>query len=222
MINFLYILGIGSGHNDEELKQSIRTLKKHWQGSNYEIHICGNKPRQNVGDYHFTPCRDIFNNNKEGNILNKILTWIDANENKKSFVLMNDDYIFTAQFNDLLFEPKHKGQLTRHISGTLNPYMKSLQKTFDYLRANGYQTLNYDVHYPCRYDSKKFKDVFSKIVWRFNSEGFVVKSMYQNIVEPMDENFVNDCKTNNFDKAIKSSPMFSCGDDFPIWRLKEL
>lgn len=220
MTNFLYILGIGSGHNDAEIYHSIRTLCKYYKNKSYRIYISGSKPRQDCGDITLHQERDIFSNNREGNILHKTLSFLKAHPEVKSFVAMNDDYIFNTPFDASLFEPKHKGQLDRYVHGTLNPYMKSLIKTRDWLSKNNYPTLNYDVHFPVKYSSESFIKCFDKIDWKFNSEGYVVRSIYQNITDPKPNNFVNDCKTNKIEVA-RSLPFFSMGDDFPVWQLNE-
>ena len=178
-LDFVYILGKGSKWNNNEIKYSIRSVERHVPHRN--IVIVGELP-------HFLNRKKIIHisvsdkdSNKLKNAINKLMYACRDPRISKDFVLMNDDFIFTQDIDGLY----------SYTIGTLDNakkkhttkggyYFRAICDTLDILNEEGYDTINYEVHYPMIINQQKFLRMI-KMHPYWKQLPFLFRSVYGNM-----------------------------------------
>lgn len=205
--DIVYPVGNGSTWNDDELRYSLRSLCKYYPNHGTVI-IVGHKPKWLHGVYHIK-AQDVPGiQNKEANIMRKLLLASDA---FPEFIMFNDDHFLTKPLRKL----PYYYSMSLQESSDKRPhdhYWHSLNNTIKVLGGG----LNFDVHTPILYKSQKFKEAMSKYDWDIPF-GYVIKSLYSNTVKVKGEQ-MDDLKINRrlncfqLEKEIGDRPFFSIGD----------
>lgn len=230
-MNLIYILGTGSKWDDNELKYSLRSVEKYLSGFEKVI-LVGERPDWIVNvEHYYAP---DFRHVKAGNVLMKIKAACSV-PNNDHFILMNDDFYFTAPTKaseiPLYFDKKLSDLEDKYKIGDV--YGGTITRTKKYLMDYGYSTLNFEVHYPFPVQSMLMAHLLN--IDDF-SGGYQARSLYGNMVtggsKPFD--FYNtkpmfkidlkkDLKLTHQNKAeslhlINNTDMFSISDQ---WLEKE-
>ena len=120
-MDVVYVLGNGSRYGDAELGYSLRSLDRFCPWVE-RVFLVGVKPPWITGVTHL-PCPDPFTNNKDGNLILKVLK---ACPHVKDFLLNSDDQLVTKESEPTDFEPRDrpivklaKTTWTRRLEATL-------------------------------------------------------------------------------------------------------
>lgn len=216
MTDVVYVLGIGSRFYDLELRYSLRSIEKHLSDVG-NVYIVGEQPWFEHNCIHipaedWSPC-------KEKNILGKIKVACNNHHISDTFLFFNDDHFLNQDYSADTFPNYFNSSLEGLMSRT-NPqstYKISVKNTIDELLNHNSTVYNYDCHTPIRYNRQSFVDINDKIDWDRERHGFVIKSLYGNLMN-LDKVQFNDIKINDHRSVdqlveqIKHSPVFSIGD----------
>ena len=149
-MDILYYIGGGSSHNNDELRLSLRSLEKHCKDVD-KVWIVGNRPQflRNV-EYLWVDDKDAW----WLNAFNKTKAAIKAGISDE-FLLMNDDFFMTADFNASDYPYYHKGE----IQDGETEYKKVIYNTGEYLKSLGKTAFHYGVHCPIRIEGSKYLEI---------------------------------------------------------------
>ncbi len=191
----LYVLGKGSKWGNNELRYSLRSLKKYMKGIE-RIFICGECPEWIQNVYHI-PCRDIspYAEFKEQNIYQKIVRACIEGELSNDFLFINDDHFFLkpapAAFPFFYDDPIEYIIKHRNNGST---YMITMRNTVEELNKRGCYTRHFDIHTPIIFNKNLFMHVFHD--WNWNKAyGYMIKSAYVNSLGITGDQ-EKDCKIN--------------------------
>ncbi|MFA9220547.1 MAG: hypothetical protein ACEQSL_05110, partial [Sediminibacterium sp.] len=157
-MDVVYVLGIGSPWQDNELRYSLRSVQQYLKDFD-RVFIVGERPAWLQNIVH-VPCRD--GSQKERNIMEKILK-VCATDVSDDFFFLNDDHFLLQETSTINFPYYYTGTLeetasTRHY---MKPYTHSLRNTQSALMKNNYPQNYYDIHTPIVYSKKDFSIVMA-------------------------------------------------------------
>lgn len=128
------------------------------------------------------------------------------------FIFVNDDYFF--------LEPTkpgycHKGDIKEAMEKVrTGDYYRHLLATYMALKSKGFDTLNFDVHYPIVYNRDKLIEVMDSYDWDI-PDGYTMKSLYCNTLGISGE-YKEDCKAyknEDWERWTAGKSMFSTSDN---------
>ena len=174
----VYIVGNLSPWYDNELKYSLRSLEKHVNGIG-EVFIVGHKPPFiNEAAIHIPA--DDMTFNRARNIASKILLTCNDERVSEYFLLMNDDYFFLQDIQNITEYPFHYNKTLRDVKPN-SQFIHHVKATIKALELNGKAILNYDCHYPIIVNKHLFVSAYRQYDWS-KEHGYTVKSMYCNTI----------------------------------------
>lgn len=203
MNDIIIPLGNGSIQNNLELRYALRSIERNAVNCRKVI-IAGNIPDFLVKNSSILLTIKVPNQkwimNKEARIAWNIMYALKNLDTTDDVVLWNDDYILEKE-TDITQIPNYRRDKNLEESAEsrgLDYYRNSLLKTAEFLKSQGKETQNYDIHCPIIYNKKKFLDL--EKVWIQSGKqiyGFVVKSTYGNMTFPEVGPELKDLKLNH-------------------------
>ncbi len=184
MIDIVYVLGTGSGWNNNEIRFSLRSIEK--LGINAgKVFIVGAHPDFLSDEVIHIPVDDIYNPtiNADGNIIHKVLAACADERLSDDFLFINDDHILLKPIDLKDIPAFHKGDMNSFPSNywTLNYWRTRLRRTMETLNKQGLQACHFDCHTPILLNKKIFPEVMSRFEFR-EGAGLTMKSLYGNSV----------------------------------------
>lgn len=178
-LDLVYILGEGSPWQDNEIRYSLRSVEKYFEGAG-RIFIIGTCPNFiNKEKVIHIPAEDPFNH-KLKNAIWKLRIACLTRKVGNPFILMNDDFFFLRR--NFHVENYHKGLLalaSKRHSTHGGYYYKAIKNTIEILRDYGIKKpLNYDLHCPMVIEKDKFKKATDMV--DFGVVGYLFRSFYGN------------------------------------------
>jgi len=218
MIDVVYVLGTGSAHADVELLHSMRSVKKHLHNVR-AIVVVGSIPR--CGDL---PGHEFIHLEDPGkcsqfNSMHKTLTAARTPGITDEFLLMNDDFFFTADTDAETFPHYSMGGLEPHIKWREDhpsAYGRSLKETFRQLKERGQTLIDFEIHAPIRYTKRGLLRTVSEFDWSPEIKP-LLRSLYGNLLK-VTEVRKGDCKMaepntrENIERRLVGRNYFSIGD----------
>lgn len=211
--DILIPLGIGSTHDNLELRMCLRSIQKHLTGVGSVV-IVGESPDWLQNVIHVS-CRDMPGlPEKDRNIYRKIIEGCKSVSD--NFLFMNDDHFLLTAYHTGEFPDYHSGDIdpSKHSDPSTK---KQLLNTVNLLGAD---SLFYDVHCPVVYNKEKFIKTFEGLPWP--SYGYAIKSVYCNSnltyyksVNPFqceDLKFRDPMSKGDIYKQLEKRKWFSIGD----------
>lgn len=190
-IDIVYILGVGSAWNNNEIRFSLRSIEKHGLDAG-NIFVVGEKPSFISDKIIHIPALDIYNPmvNADGNIAHKVGLACADNRISEDFLFINDDHILLKPVNLKSIPYYHKGDL--NSTNTYPPewfgvnYWRSrLKYTRDQLNFKGLTAYNFDCHVPMVINKLKFTNALSHFPIG-EGIGLTMKSLYGNSIASTD------------------------------------
>ena len=232
-MNVLYVIGIGSQNNNNELRYSLRMLEKNGIGLENVV-ISGNIPswvnRKNVI---CIDCKDIGPQNKHWNMSHKINEAIKALDfGSKDFLYSSDDH-FIHKPVDLNAWPRYERgyiyteQEYAETNGK-NPglYQRAMSATRKLLEDNDFPFVNYVCHMHMHLNAEYWHEAY-ELMQKYKEDctyGFEPMAVcnniqvHKNLELDLDvKHLTKDVKCNSpaeMDNAMCLQPMFSTTDRF--------
>lgn len=179
-IDVVYKLGIGSKHNDVELKYSLRSL------SNFKdlgkVYIIGHKPKWIDNVIHIL-CDDVFTSCKDANLINKlILACCDKNISKE-FINFSDDQVLLRECSTIDFEvPFYDNSLISFTEDQkLSRWKTRLRNTINTLKEKNLPNNCYESHIPTLINSELFPKIMFKYLYSVG-QGMCANTLYFNTI----------------------------------------
>lgn len=181
IIDLVYVLGTGSGWDNNELRFSLRSVEKNLQGVG-KIYVVGEKPSFLSDQVIHIPFPDqLGRSNADGNMALKILRACQEPSLSDNFLFMNDDFIISQPIVASQIPWMHKGDMVNHTEGfwKSEAYRKRLYRTFRILQERGLPTLQYDYHAPMLMNKRLFPECMEQ--FNFQEDiGYTFRSLYGN------------------------------------------
>lgn len=195
--------------DDNEIKYSLRSLRNIKFD---KVFIIGYKPNFLNDEVIHIQKNDIYEN-KQTNVIEKIMTICKDERVSDDFILMNDDFYFLEpqEVNILI-----RGKLENMGEFTLkSKYGYSLREAVKWLKERNLETNSYEVHYPMIYNKQKFLDLFSQIDYKENP--ILHRSVYGNYYNVPYKEDVKDFKVFNLkDFAHRNEKFLSTNNEIPF------
>jgi len=195
-IDIVYVLGSGSGWNNNELRISLRSVERNLKNFG-KIFVVGEDPGFLSGNviYIYYP-DEISSRNADGNMARKIIRACNDPRLSDNFLFMNDDFIINKEIDAAEIPWMHKGDMKDHPPRFWKTqfYRNRLRRTFDVLAERNLPTLQYDYHAPMLMNKKKFPQVMEKFDYAADI-GYTFRSLYGNSLALEAEPLVDQKKT---------------------------
>lgn len=189
-------LGTGSTWGDNnELRYALRSMEKNFPRLR-DVYILTHKDYARrrltwLKGAHVIHAADPYRNNKDANIIRKVLLACKINNLSRQFVRMSDDQILLKKVTEL--PAYHTGDIRKkpqqYWQGR-SRWKARLRRTANLLARIGRSTYNYDTHIPTTYDKVLFQRVAR--IYPYNTgAGCTINTMYFNFVlkkhEPLEK-----------------------------------
>lgn len=180
MTDVVYVVGHGTGWNDNELRFSLRSLDKYVTGIG-TVYVVGKCPAFLADVVHIN-WPDHYTC-KERNIMEKVAAACGHPDLSQKFLHVHDDHFALAPV-DAGQVPDFAGwvdleKLAASVSPR-NPWRESVINTVNALKAGGHPLWNFDIHTPIVLDKTAYPETMDRYDWKGTARGFVVKSLYAN------------------------------------------
>jgi len=186
--DLVYVLGRGSKFNNLEIKISITSMLKfcsHWIGN---IYVVGENPRIRNPRVNHIYAPDITRNNKDANIINKILVAIQKiPQLSENFLFCSDDILVTKKSDWEDFAPRYVFDYKQDDESRTQLKKESKDNKWDMLlletldRFVGYREhiYFYEPHIFAPINKKYFKEMCKQIDYT-NQKNVIVMSLWFN------------------------------------------
>jgi hypothetical protein len=184
-IDIVYPIGSGCEWGEfEELRYSIRSACKYVQGLR-NIYLVGHRPIWATDVIHL-PMGDPHTQNKDANLIEKVLRACMQYGLSERFIRMSDDQYFLrpwllqehlqplAYGNIVADGVKWRGDATKK-------YHQKIIRTRDTLLKQGCDTWFYDTHSPAVYHKDLFVQAMSQVDYKM-PPGFTINTLYFNLI----------------------------------------
>lgn len=152
-MDVLYVLGSGSLYNNDEIKQSVKLLKKHTKFN--KLWIIGEPVEIKGVDYTFIPFTET--STRTNNVFRKIVEVCSNYDISENFLYMMDDVFIIKDIDIENYPLYHSGDLKDYPP--INNYNIELNNTKKFLIKNKKPFLHFGVHCPIVYNKKKILEL---------------------------------------------------------------
>lgn len=167
-----------SPNNYIELRYALRSLVKYMSNIGMVFIIGSTKPKW-ASDALVQIKKNDASHYASINIKDKVMTTCRMQSLTDDIIMMNDDHFLLRPFDaDHLPYFYQSSLMFKYLENQRLPYGQQILNTVDVLKLN-YPTLNYDVHFPIRFNKKLFLEL-DRFNWSIE-HGLLVKSMYCNV-----------------------------------------
>lgn len=178
----VYVLGHGSGWENNELRYSLRSLETHLLDIG-TVYVVGQRPNWLTGVVHL-PFPDSHAC-KERNIMLKLAYACGHPKLSQTFLHVHDDHFALAPTKAVDIPNWAGGQLNVlgkrvKLKKPGNNWADAVLNTHKALAKAGHTTHNFDLHYPMLFDKTRYPETMDLYDWKGEPRGFVVKSLYAN------------------------------------------
>ena len=181
-VDLVYKIGKRDNDTNTELRHSIRSAVENFTDLG-KIYIVGHKPEWAINVIHI-PMGDPYKNNKDANLINKLLRACQEEDLSQEFLNMSDDYFFLEKIgkdyfdvpiydNEIIEKPNPEGRYTK--------WDRRLLSTKQILKERGYEQNIYDLHMPVLIDKTKYKQVMLEYDYGFDN-GYCGNTLYFNTI----------------------------------------
>lgn len=178
MTDILIPLSSSSNNNFEELRYALRSIDKYTDVDNiYVITTAGIPWIKNVKMVYIN---DFWDDNKDRNIIHKIITTLKLYPEINDFMLWMDDFIVTKELNlkdsPIVYNSRGLASLTNLKR---NKWQERLYNTLNVLNILGFDaTCNYEAHVPALYNRQKILDGIDSFHYTSHSANYTIFTLF--------------------------------------------
>lgn len=162
--------------HSQELLWSVLSLQNIKHGN---VYVIGDKPDME-GIIHLEDDKKAWSHyGSYWNQASKYLTACNNPDISDDFVASNDDFFVMSEWQPINY---NRGTLSEHIQGRRmsDQYQRSLMYTEQYLEANNYPALSFELHTPFVYNKRKLKKLIESLP-KNRARPLQIRSLYGNI-----------------------------------------
>lgn len=180
MYDLVIPLGIGSIWQNNEVRYCIRSFVKNFFQLG-KIFIIGQKPDflkwSNPRLIHIES-DDPFRQNKDGNLIYKVLKACNRSDLSFDFIRASDDQLVVRKVSIDDFYPRYSINIDR-LPIKRNRWKMRVWDTVQELKRIGKTTYNYEIHFPMLYNKESFIGVMNKYPLQ-DHKGYTINTLYFN------------------------------------------
>jgi len=179
MIDIVIPLGSGTRWHDNEIRYCLRSLAVNFIDLG-AVFIVGEKPKWMKNVVHIK-AKDTLPENKDGNIINKVLLACEHPDLSMDFIRLSDDQIILQPMRFIDIRPYFLDDLADRPSVWWQggKWKRRMKHTFELLRKQKKTTYHYDSHIPMPCNKYLFRDVFEKVDYE-KKPGVTINTWYFN------------------------------------------
>ena len=213
MVDFIIPLGGGSKSDNDELRLLLRSLEKHGRGIR-NVFVVTSLPPKWLQNVRIVPQGDLLVHNKDGNIIQKILTVLSREDVTPEFVWGSDDCLPLEDFGFESLPPIFNRRCKEDFPEDGSIWQRRVRRTFEYLEARGIKlTHNFESHCPHRYPARKVLRAMRDVDFR-DGIGYSINTLFSGLLGITDgfpqQPFKVSCETEEAGKDAKLTKML-CG-----------
>ena len=199
-------LGVGSKSDNDELRILLRSAERNAIGLGRVI-IPTQAPPKWLRNAIVVSCGDPLQHNKDGNLINKVLTALVREKVTGDFILAADDNVFCQPVNvseiPMLYNTKGIGD----FDPKGNRWRVRMLNTMEYLIGQGWPSdRNYETHTPQVFNAQKVLTGMQGIDY-VSEPGFGIYSLFRCVSGEFPNVTQNKCKTTHENVASADAPI---------------
>jgi hypothetical protein len=172
-----------SKSNNDELRICFRSIEKHATDVGRVIVVTTQPPKWISSHVSVLRVPDTERQNKDANIINKVLSAIKHYQIDGDFVFFSDDQclLHDIKLKELppIYNDRSKAEFLQRTQP--NRWVKRVINTFEFLESRGiYLRHNYESHTPQRYNAPKLLQVMEDIDYR-TLPGFTINTLFMGL-----------------------------------------
>jgi len=182
-VDLVYKIGKRDNDTNFELRHSIRSAVENFVDLG-KIYIVGHKPDWAINVIHI-PIGDPYKNNKDANLINKLLRACQEESLSQEFLNMSDDYFFLEKIGKDYFDTSiYDNEIISKITpeSKYSKWDRRLLSTLQILKEKGYEQNIYDLHMPVLIDKTKYKEVMLNYDYGWDN-GYCGNTLYFNTIK---------------------------------------
>lgn len=200
-VDVVYKLGIGSRFNDAELRYSLRSLKNFLPLRN--VYLVGHRPNWVTNVIHI-PAIDAYKNNKDGNLISKLILATVDKDLSAEFLNMSDDQLFlkSCSYEDIKV-PYIDNIHIQFVEGKrLNRWEQRLRNSIVALQQDGLPTNCFEAHIPTLLGKKNYASILFRYPYG-EDRGMVGNTLYFNTLKTQGKEGVEQVLARVIEKTIQ-------------------
>lgn len=183
MVDVVIPFSLGSKWDNNEIRYCLRSLERNLIDLG-KVFIIGERLEWMSNQVIFIPYPDTFKENKDANIINKVIRACKEEGVSENFIRISDDQILLKPTLSKNITPLYNGNLEKIFrklpDNQINRFRKRLRNTKDILLKEGKTTFNYEIHIPTLVNKQSFIDILESYNYGVEGEGFTINSLYLN------------------------------------------
>lgn len=178
------LAGADSSTDNEELRIALRSIDKHIKCLG-NVYIVTEKLPDWVDNVHMIYARDVYTNNKDANLISKLLKASESSEVSDRFIYWSDDQVVTSDISLKTVVPVYNNRGINHFLNSTSRWGKRMLNTLELVRRNGGNaSCNWDSHVPQPVDKHRFIDVMSRMPYTTLPGVCINTAYFGSIYEP--------------------------------------
>ena len=179
MVDILIPIGTGSKNNNAELRLALRSIAKHTDVNRVFIITTAEIPwLQNVN---IVKVGDPYTNNKDKNLINKVIKTLQQNPDIDDFVFWSDDQVITKDIKLADLPKVYNNRSLDFFNGLekKSKWQRRLMDTLSILKLIKYDvSCNWEAHVPELYNSKKILEGIANIAWEGAAGNYTICTLF--------------------------------------------
>jgi len=182
-LDLVYPLAAESAWDHNEIRYSLRSAEAYFPIN--QVWVIGHKPAWLTGVQHI-PHPDPYpvGQNKDANMIQKILRVCFEPSLTAEFVRMSDDQLFlTPWIKEVQGLPRAQHEVNANSDFTSKDYLQRVRRTWQALGARKLDCLKYEGHIPYLYDKYEFGRIMTSYAYGADY-GLCINTLYFNTLYP--------------------------------------
>ena len=171
------LAGAHSPTDNEELRLALRSIEKHAKDLG-NIYIATDRPPEWITNVNIIHSQDTYTNNKDANLISKLLKACDTDSISDRFIFWSDDQVLTSDISLKNITPVYNSRGLDHFMASTSKWGIRMRHTLEVVRAHGGDTsCNWDSHIPQPIDKVLFSTIMGSLDFH-TSPGLCVNTAY--------------------------------------------
>ena len=167
--------------NNDELRIALRSIDTYAQGLG-DVYLVTDNPPEWVTNVKILNVPDSYTNNKDANLITKILRACDVAELSDKFIYWSDDQVLTSSVNLSELSPVYNPRGIKEFKSATSKWSRRMLNTLNVVKKfGGDVSCNWDSHVPQPIHKQKFKDAMSKVDF-ISLPGLCINTAYFGLV----------------------------------------
>lgn len=181
MIDLVIPLGTGSKSGNDELKLFLRSIEKNGTGIRNILVVTDHVPDWLTG-VQIVPQGDIYEKNKDGNIIRKILAAAVSEGISDEFAWSSDDIALLKPFDFKTMPPIYNARGKDRFPADGSIWQRRVRRTFEFLESRNLTLAhNYESHTPHRYPTRKLVRTMREIDYAADI-GYSINTLFHGLL----------------------------------------